>query len=203
MRFVPFRAPSYVAAATFALMTSAAALAAGHGGGGGGGFHGGAPQMAPLQGAGALPARGQWVANNGFGGPGYHWSPARGHGMARHAGWRHGRFRHHHYGRRPYLDGYGVGYLGGGAYDVGYYGGNGVYYGETFYGYTPDLYRPGAYTAASGYDPIVGPPVYFDLTADQPVVPPVYRPAVIADPSGPLPHIIDLSTAKESPNVIR
>jgi hypothetical protein len=208
MRLVPFRTPIFASAAILSLLTGGAASAAGTGFGGGfhagGGLRAGPAIVAPRQGASALPARGQWVGNDGFGGPGYHWRPGHrwGHGY-RHAGARRLGPLHRHFGYDPYLQGYGVGYLGGGSYEVGYYGGNGVFYVENFYGYTDDLYRPAAYTAASGYAPLVGDPVYFDLTAGRSMTPPVYRPPVISEPTRPLPHIIDLSTATDSPNIVK
>jgi hypothetical protein len=225
MHFVTFSGPLFAGAAMLALLSGGAASAAGfgvggsfHGGGamhGAGGFHG-APSggMHGAAGAGhgasALPPRGQWIGNDGFGGPGNHWSPGRRQGGVAHsvrnrpAGWLpNGQRAHHRFGRHPGLAGYGVGYLGGGGYGVGYYGGNGVYYAEEFYGYTDDMYRPAAYTAASGYAPIYGDPVFFDLTYGQSVIPPVYRPAVVLEPAKPLPHIIHLPTTTENPHIIR
>lgn len=217
MRFISLRTPILTSAAALALLAGGAAMAAGFGGGGfhgGGAFHGaphggvhGGIHGGVPRGAAALPPRGQWVGNDGFGGPGYHWRPGRrwaGHGFHhRHVGaFPHGRPPFRRFGYNPYLEGYGVGYLGGGGYEVGYYGGNGVFYVENFYGYTDDTYRPTAYTAASGYAPIIGDPVYFDLTYGQPNTPPVYRPPVIQEPVKPLPHIITLPTTAENPHII-
>jgi hypothetical protein len=219
MHFVGFSARLLAGAAALALLSGGAASAAGFGVGGG--FHGGgavhgAPHggmhgaVAPRHGASALPPRGQWVGNDGLGGPGNHWSPARGpagvsNGVHnRRAGLRPGHRRaHRSFGYYPYLGGYGVGYLGGGEYEVGYYGGNGVYYADNFYGYTDDTYRPAAYTAASGYAPIYGDPLYFDLTYGQSVPPPVYQPRLVLEPATPLPHIISLPTTTENPHIIR
>ena len=156
----------------------------------------------------ALPSRGQWVGNNGFGGPGYHWSPGRRFGYGSHGFGYRQRARccgNRHFGYNPYREGYGVGYLGGGGYDVGYYGGNGVFYVENVNTYTDDTYRPTAYSAASGYAPFYGDPTYFDMSTDQTYVwrarPPVV--GYVLEPATPLPHIINLPTATENPHIIR
>ena len=211
MRIVSLRTPIFVSTAMLALMTAGAAAAAGHGGGGGGAFHGGGFRGGFHGNVGhralALPSRGQWVGNNGFGGPGYPWSPGHRFGYGSH-GFRYGQHArccgNRHFGYNPYREGYGVGYLGGGGYDVGYYGGNGVFYVENFNAYTDDAYRPTAYTAASGYAPIYGDPTYFDMSSDQTYVSRARAPvAYVLEPAKPLPHIINLPTATENPHIIR